>query len=132
MLQPRVSNRIHTGILTKTGRNITMFTSSVELLLAVSGAIRGHRSLYQNGILYRDIAINNTRIKFPDETRSDRFTGFLIDLDLAIETTNSVPSGAPDKAGTMQFMAIGALNREVHTFRHDIESFWDIASRANN
>lgn len=38
----RASNRIHTRILTKKGGNITMFTSSVELLLAFSGAIRGH------------------------------------------------------------------------------------------
>lgn len=120
----RASNRIHTRILTRKGRNITMFTSSVELLLAFSGAICGHRSLYQKGILHRDISINNIMITFPDETRSDRLTGFLIDLDLAIETANIVASGAPHWTGTMQYMAIGALNREVHTFRHDIESFF--------
>lgn len=119
----RGSNRIHTRILTKIGRNITTFTSAHELLLAFSGAIKGHQSLYRNGILHRDVSINNIMITFADQPRPDRLSGFLIDLDLAIEMSDIVPSGAPHRTGTMEFMAIGALNGEVHTFRHDLESF---------
>lgn len=120
----RGSNRIHTRILTKKGRTITSFRSAHELLLAFAGAIKGHRSLYQNGILHRDVSINNIMIALPDQPRPDGLSGFLIDLDLAVETTNIVPSGAPHRTGTMEFMAIGALNGEVHTFRHDLESFF--------
>lgn len=119
----RGSNRIHTRILTKRGRNITTFTSAHELLLAFSGAIKGHQSLYRSGILHRDVSINNIMITFPDQPRPDGLSGFLIDLDLAVEMTDIVPSGARHRTGTMEFMAIAALNGDVHTFRHDLESF---------
>lgn len=117
------SNRIHTRILTVKGRPITTFTSAHELLLAFVGAIKGHQSLYQNRILHRDVSINNIMITLCEHPRADGLCGFLIDLDLAIETSVIAPSGAPHRTGTMEFMAIGALNREVHTFRHDLESF---------
>lgn len=120
----RPQNRIHTRLLTVRGRDITKFTSIRELLLAFHGAITGHRSLYRNGILHRDVSINNIMIAFPDQPRPDGLTGFLIDLDVAIETSNIDPSGAPHRTGTMEFMAIGALRAHVHTFRHDLESFF--------
>ena len=51
--------------------------------------------------------------------------GFLIDLDLAMRTSNDNASGAPSKTGTKVFMAIGALLGEDHSFMHDLESlFW--------
>lgn len=50
--------------------------------------------------------------------------GFLIDLDLAIKTSNDRASGAPSKTGTKIFMAIGALLGEPHSFMHDLESFF--------
>lgn len=120
----RPFDRIHTRVLTRKGRSITTFTSTHELLSAFYGAIKGHRSLYENGILHRDVSINNIMIAFPDEQRPDGLTGFLIDLDMAIETSDTEPSGAPHRTGTMEFMAIGTLNGEVHTFRHDLESFY--------
>ncbi|KAL0631052.1 hypothetical protein Q9L58_010091 [Maublancomyces gigas] len=120
----RPFDRIHTRVLTRKGRSITTFTSAHELLCAFYGAIKGHRSLYENGILHRDVSINNIMIAFPDQHRSDGLTGFLIDLDMAIETSDTEPSGAPHRTGTMEFMAIGTLNGEVHTFRHDLESFY--------
>ena len=50
--------------------------------------------------------------------------GFLIDLDLAMRTSNDNASGAPSKTGTKVFMAIGALLGEDHSFMHDLESFF--------
>lgn len=120
----RPQNRIHTRLLTVRGREITKFTSPQELLLAFYGAITGHRSLYRHGILHRDVSINNIMIAFPDQPRPDSLTGFLIDLDVAIETSDLEPSGALHRTGTMEFMAIGALRAHVHTFRHDLESFF--------
>ena len=50
--------------------------------------------------------------------------GFLIDLDLAVRTSDDHASGAPSKTGTKVFMAIGALRGEPHSFMHDLESFF--------
>ena len=50
--------------------------------------------------------------------------GFLIDLDLAIKTSDDHASGAPGKTGTKIFMAIGALLGDPHSFMHDLESFF--------
>jgi hypothetical protein len=44
----------------------------------------------------------------------------LIDLDLA----DDKPSGVRYRTGTMQFMAIGVLKGESHTYRHDLESIF--------
>lgn len=120
----RPFDRIHTRVLTRKGRSITDFTSIHELLGAFHGAIQGHRSLHENGILHRDVSINNIMITFPDQHRPDGLTGFLTDLDMAIETSETEPSGAPNRTGTMEFMAIGTLKGQVHTFRHDLESFY--------
>ncbi|KAL0632062.1 hypothetical protein Q9L58_009070 [Maublancomyces gigas] len=92
MPQCRPFDRIHTRVLTRKGRSITTFTSTHELLCAFYGAIKGHRSLYENGILHRDVSIN-IMIAFPDQHRIDCLTGFLIDLDMAIEMLS--PVGRP-------------------------------------
>ena len=55
--------------------------------------------------------------------------GFLIDLDLAIKTSDNRASGAPSKTGTKIFMAIGALLGEHHCFMHDLESFFWVLFR---
>jgi len=49
--------------------------------------------------------------------------GRLIDLELAKES-DSVPSGASHRIGTMEFMAIEVLQGKGHTYRHDLESFF--------
>lgn len=46
----------------------------------------------------------------------------LIDLDLA-KKVGDANSGARHLTGTKQFMALGVLRREDHTYRHDLESF---------
>ena len=47
----------------------------------------------------------------------------LIDLDLA-KNLDDKPSGVRYRTGTMQFMAIGVLKGEPHTYRHDLESIF--------
>lgn len=77
----------------------------------------GHKSLFDAGILHRDISIGNILLTNKDD-------GFLIDLDLAVKTRDYQASGAPSKTGTKIFMAIGALSSEPYSFMHDLESFF--------
>ncbi|KAH8598614.1 hypothetical protein B0O99DRAFT_700240 [Bisporella sp. PMI_857] len=78
-------------------------------------------------LAYREIGI---RLLIPGITDDNadirklvKDTLSLIDLDLAKEL-DSMPSGARHRTGTMQFMAIEALEGKGHTYRHDLESFF--------
>ncbi|KND90070.1 hypothetical protein TOPH_05277 [Tolypocladium ophioglossoides CBS 100239] len=109
-------------VIAPTGRVVSDFGSIRELLEALRDAIRGHQSLYlKAGILHRDISSNNIIITNPEN--SGGFKGMLIDLDLAKER-DSGPSGARQRTGTMEFMAIEVLRGTDHTYRHDLESFF--------
>jgi serine/threonine protein kinase len=116
-------NRVHYCLVTSpAGRPLHEYQSVRELLEALRDAIRGHRSLLEDGkILHRDISENNIIItELPAEEAPK---GRLIDLDLAKEL-DSMPGGARHRTGTMQFMAIEVLEGKGHTYRHDLESFF--------
>ncbi|KAI9770216.1 MAG: hypothetical protein M1839_003244 [Geoglossum umbratile] len=109
-------------VVSPPGRAINEFGSVEELLEMFRDAIKGHRSLYQDGkILHRDISLNNLIITDAENEEDPR--GMLIDLDLAKEL-DSGPSGARHRTGTMEFMAIEVLKGMAHTYRHDLESFF--------
>ncbi|KAH6725072.1 hypothetical protein BKA61DRAFT_42781 [Leptodontidium sp. MPI-SDFR-AT-0119] len=116
-------NRIHCClVVSPAGRPLHAYSSVGELLEALRDAIRGHKSLLEDGkILHRDISENNIIIT-EAATKGDP-KGMLIDLDLAKEL-DSLPSGASHRTGTMQFMAIEVLQGKGHTYRHDVESFF--------
>lgn len=104
------------------GRGLHEYKSITELLGVLRDAIKGHRSLLEKGqILHRDISENNIIITDPKETKG--FLGILIDEDLA-KLLDSERSGARHKTGTRQFLAIGVLRGLLHTYRHDLESFF--------
>lgn len=65
--------------------------------------------------------MNNILITNPDV--AEGYKGMLIDLDLA-KTIGSERSGAKHMTGTKLFMAIGVLQGNPHTYRHDLESFF--------
>ncbi|KAI0142834.1 hypothetical protein GGR57DRAFT_376041 [Xylariaceae sp. FL1272] len=118
--------RILTCILTSPiGSPLSSFKSLPELLQALLGAIKCHRSLYHDArILHQDISPGNIIIINPkDSTHAD---GLLIDLDVAVEIPSSSPSipSTSSITGTRPFMAIGVLQGEPHTYRHDLESFF--------
>ncbi|KAI9640307.1 hypothetical protein NHQ30_011357 [Ciborinia camelliae] len=116
-------NRVNYCLVTlPAGRPLHEYHSVRELLEVLRDAIRGHRSLLEDGkILHRDISENNIIItELPAEGDPK---GRLIDLDLAKEL-DSMPSGARHRTGTMQFMAIEVLEGNGHTYRHDLESFF--------
>lgn len=116
-------NRIHCCLVTSpAGRPLQDYQSVTELLEALRDAIKGHKSLLENGrILHRDISEKNIIITEP-ATEGDP-KGMLIDLDLAKEL-ESLRGGASYRTGTMQFMAIEVLQGKGHTYRHDLESFF--------
>ena len=117
-------NRVYYCLVTSpAGQPLYTCQSSKELLEVLRDAIRGHKSLYQEGkILHRDISENNIIILRATATEGGP-KGMLIDLDLAKEL-ESKASRARHRTGTMQFMAIGVLEGESHTYRHDLESFF--------
>lgn len=114
-------NRVNYCLVTSpAGRPLHEYRSVKELLEALRDAIRGHKSLLEDGkILHRDVSENNIIIV---EATKEGQKGRLIDLDLAKEL-DSMPSGARHRTGTMQFMAIEILEGKKHTYRHDLESF---------
>ncbi|KAL9098225.1 MAG: hypothetical protein Q9163_006079 [Psora crenata] len=109
-------------VVSPPGRALHTFESVLEFLEACCDAIKGHRSLYQEGeILHRDVSVNNVIIT-DAENREDP-KGMLIDLDLAKQLDHGL-SGARHRTGTMEFMAIEVLEGAAHTYRHDLESFF--------
>ncbi|MCJ1242411.1 hypothetical protein MMC14_010419 [Varicellaria rhodocarpa] len=115
------------------GRAIKDFKSIAELLMVLRDANKAHKSLYLEGtILHRDISENNIIITNPKQANG--FTGMLIDIELG-KVVGSRRTGARQQTGTMEFMAIGVLQKVDHTYRHDLESFfyvllWICARRA--
>ncbi|KAI0407390.1 serine/threonine-protein kinase Sgk2 [Xylaria palmicola] len=108
-------------VVSPAGHLISNFRTSKELLESMRDAIKAHQSLYEDGeILHRDISPNNVIITDPEI--ADGWKGMLIDLDMA--KVRGGPSGAQNRIGTTQFMAVGVLRAEDYTYRHDLESFF--------
>jgi len=115
----QIHNRVRRRTITRDpGKPIYKASSPVTIINGFIGAIKGHESLLNAGILHRDISIGNIMLT---ENEDD---GFLIDFDLSNKTSDDEASGAPSKTGTKIFMAIGALLGEPHSFMHDLESFF--------
>lgn len=115
-------NRILACIVTSpVGRPLHTFQSLLELLQVLRDAIKCHRSLYHDAkILHQDVSPGNIIIL--DGQDEGKPQGVLIDLDSAIELAEGAET-EPDITGTRPFMAIGVLQSECHSYRHDLESF---------
>jgi len=88
----------------------------------LSDKILGCWHLYSKcGYVHRDVSINNV-VLVEDATIESK--GMLIDFDMAVKY-DSQRSGAIERTGTFDFMAIGILQGTalVHTPLHDLESF---------
>jgi len=65
-------------------------------------------------------------ITLPSNPRDDGFNGFLIDLDHAISTDETVRQSIPERTGTFEFMSTDALECLPgfrHTYYDDLQSF---------
>jgi hypothetical protein len=103
------------------GYPLEEYRSVPEFLEAFCDAIEGHKSLYLDGnILHRDVSAGNIIIL--EKTKEKQQRGMLIDLDLAVDMATDSAALAQG-AGTQPYIAIGVLNGEPHTYRHDLESF---------
>ncbi|KAK2613127.1 hypothetical protein N8I77_000056 [Diaporthe amygdali] len=117
------------AVVTPEGRSLHKYESILEVLYALSDAVKAHRSLYQKGrILHRDINPSNIIIPSygPNRDAADTARGVLIDFDMAKEV--SEPEEPHQAVGTYIFQAIGVLQAYLpdnpHTYRHDLESFF--------
>lgn len=119
----RFQNRILACIVTSPlGRPLYTFRHQTELLEVFRDAIKCHRSLYFDAkLLHQDISLGNMIIL--DDQEEGMPKGILIDFDSAIEVVTRDTETELGITGTRPFMAIGVLNRERHTYRHDLESF---------
>jgi hypothetical protein len=93
-------NRIHCCVVSSPARRpLHAYRSIRELLEALRDAIKGHKSLLEDGkILHRDVSENN--IIIVERPAEGDPKGRLIDLDLAKEL-GSIPNGASHRTGTM-------------------------------
>ena len=116
-------NRVHRRVITRDpGRPIYEASSRVAVIKGFIGAISGkyagirindisltcsgHESLLNAGILHRDVSIGNIILTGKEDD------GFLIDLDLAIKTSDNQASNAPSKTRT-QFLPGGLIALRV-------------------
>ncbi|KAJ2926455.1 hypothetical protein H1R20_g10631, partial [Candolleomyces eurysporus] len=76
----RIAIRI---VMDSDGRSIEHFQSPKELLCALRDAIAGHRRLYLNDILHREVSIDNILLGKPGA--GEGYRGMLMGLDLAKE-----------------------------------------------
>ena len=102
------------------GQSIDTFTTISVLMTVFRDSIKALRSLYFDAkILHRDISRQNIII-VPNDADPESPTGMLIDLDLALDLAN--PPSEEGLVGSEEFMAIGLLGGDNHTYRHDLES----------
>ncbi|KAG6096894.1 hypothetical protein E4U30_001166 [Claviceps sp. LM220 group G6] len=124
-LPTELGNRVHRRVIVRDyGKAIYKASSRQALLACLEGCIKGHQSLYEAGILHRDISIINLRINEESKKQNQSWPHFLIDLDHAIEIGRKDASTERTNIGTRPFMAIGVLRGEEHSFLHDLESFF--------
>ncbi|KIM31650.1 hypothetical protein M408DRAFT_236276 [Serendipita vermifera MAFF 305830] len=113
----------HRLVLMSRGRRLNEYSSVLEVLNAVLESVNGHKSLYDHGILHRDISIGNVFIQ-ADNTDTNATAGFLADLDMAkvydptkLSQVNGIEQamklvrerGSGKVTGTAQFMALPLL-----------------------
>ncbi|KAJ2928040.1 hypothetical protein H1R20_g9059, partial [Candolleomyces eurysporus] len=121
-------NRVDTRVILKCyGDPISKFSSARQLLCSLRDAIEGHKRLLENGVLNRDVSIQNILRGSPRAEPGDR--GILIDLDMAIRY--GVDSGNPTdwRIGTCLYQSVMVLSSRnmpeplVHDHLDDLESF---------
>ncbi|TFY81590.1 hypothetical protein EWM64_g2420 [Hericium alpestre] len=104
-------NRIHMRlVMASHGHPLTKFSTLQELLGALHDAIQGHKYLYENGVLHRDISLGNILITgLPAPNR-----GILIDLDNGINWPDHKTHADGERMGTLAFMSYEILsNRRI-------------------
>lgn len=98
------------------------FKSKIELLIGLRDAVKAHRSLLQDArILHQDFSIDNILLIDPVDGSNEEPSGLLIDLDFAMPIDKG-PRPGELRVGNRPYMAIGVMDCDPHTYRHDLES----------
>ncbi|KAJ4040012.1 hypothetical protein NW753_011045 [Fusarium oxysporum] len=110
------------------GRPVKEYRTVLEVLECLRDTIKALRSLYLDAkILHQDISDNNILISNAGNNNPDLSKGILIDFDNAMDVEIE-PEKPYSLSGTKTFMAIdlsrGSDDRVLHTYRHDLESFF--------
>ncbi|RDB28827.1 hypothetical protein Hypma_014861 [Hypsizygus marmoreus] len=117
----RITQRFHHRFVVDfIGKPLEKFSSSREMMQAISDAYTAHMQAYEKcGIIHRDISAGN--IMLDDNNR-----GILNDWDLAKHEEDILEGGRPhERTGTWEFMSSQILQdpEKLHTIQDDIESF---------
>lgn len=116
-------NRVHRRIVLRNYKKpIYKANSPTALLTAFKACIKGHKSLYRAGFLYKNILINNFLIT--ESKNSPFYLTFLIDLNLTIVNDRIKLLKAKGKTGIRAFIAIGIFLNKQHFFMYDLKSFF--------
>ncbi|KAL4918925.1 hypothetical protein BDW62DRAFT_55592 [Aspergillus aurantiobrunneus] len=109
----------HCIVISPLGHPLSECRSDIELLTVIRDCIEAHESLFTKcSILHRDISYRNLVMV---QNKDGQPEGCLIDFDMS-DDLSSNPEPAYMK-GIPVFMAIGALQGAMPTYRHDLESF---------
>lgn len=116
-------------VISPVGKPVVEYRGAFELITCIRDAIKAHRTLYLDAeILHRDICPGNFMISKTRGDSKDEPHGFLIDLDSGRDLRIPLEGPVHDMIGTKAFMAIDVARREdnfiLHTYRHDLESFF--------
>ncbi|PPQ81826.1 hypothetical protein CVT25_013479 [Psilocybe cyanescens] len=74
---------LHRLVLATVGKPLWQYESEIELLTGFCDALLGHKALYEQGILHRDISAGNVLLS---TAQDEKFHRFITDLDFAYVT----------------------------------------------
>ncbi|KAF5310261.1 hypothetical protein D9619_010174 [Psilocybe cf. subviscida] len=104
------------------GKSLEHFNSPMHLLRAFRDAIAGHANMWREGILHRDVSINNVLHGIKDAIPGER--GKMIDFDMATSITEDTKTTT---VGTRPFQSamllVSANKRHSQDHLDDLESF---------
>ncbi|PGH15311.1 hypothetical protein AJ79_02476 [Helicocarpus griseus UAMH5409] len=101
------------------------FDTMLEFLEACRDVVKVIQSLHQDGkALHRNICIKNLAIVPKRKKRDPR--GILINFDSALDLQRGLATKG-ELVGSREFMAIGILTGDSHTYRHDLESLFYVS-----
>ncbi|GBE88090.1 hypothetical protein SCP_1203190 [Sparassis crispa] len=80
-LEEKETPVLHRLFLNTIGRPIWEYSTEIEVLKGILGAMRGHEFLYKQGILHRDVSAGN--VMLPQQPAEPGCEGFLTDLEFA-------------------------------------------------
>ncbi|KAF5323686.1 hypothetical protein D9619_012869 [Psilocybe cf. subviscida] len=109
-------------VLEAYGNLIEEFDTPIQLLYAFRDAVAGHKTLWEEGYLHRDVSANNV-VHGLQDAEGDR--GKLIDFDMEIRIRRRRNRTKGHRTGTRAFQSTSLLSGTGHCQDHldDLESF---------